>query len=342
MAKQYLIAAALLLSACGASTTNDALELPGILVSAEVRVQAAIAGRVGKVLVRDGDWVEAEQVLVEFDGTSTLRSVEQARARVADGEARVQRLRKMLELEIEQSRVAGDSLAERIASLEKSKAQADARAKGIQTSRTRVQAGMMVREESDQEHIRLQLTEAEIGLLNERIITAKAEHESLKKRTAAASPQMERIDAAEIELREARARLQDATEQNERTQVRAPKAGVVAALGVDTGQIVERGQVIATVYSVGEIWAQAYVEESRIGGIRMGAPASVVLSSGERVQGAISFVAVEGDYASQRNVSREWRDLRTFGIRIRIPNADRKLRPGMSVRATITVSRNAP
>jgi len=39
---------------------------------------------------------------------------------------------------------------------------------------------------------------------------------------------------------------------------------------------------------------------------------------------------VEGDYATQRDVSRTKRDIKTFAIKVSLPNSDRRLFIGMT------------
>ena len=46
--------------------------------------------------------------------------------------------------------------------------------------------------------------------------------------------------------------------------------------------------------------------------------------------GPVIYKAVEADFATQRDVSRTKRDIKTFEIRIRLDNRDRHLAPGMT------------
>ena len=62
------------------------------------------------------------------------------------------------------------------------------------------------------------------------------------------------------------------------------------------------------------------------------------LPSGDVREGQVFFKGVEGDYATQRDVSRTKRDIKTFAIKVSMPNADRRLFIGM----TATVLLPAP
>src|SRR5919204_167506 len=55
----------------------------GTVEARNIRVGSKVGGRVQQVLVREGDRVQAGQVLVTFDDQELLASLEQARGRVA-------------------------------------------------------------------------------------------------------------------------------------------------------------------------------------------------------------------------------------------------------------------
>jgi len=77
-----LIAAALSVTvyAAGWFHHDSALQGSGTVEAHDVRVGSKIAGRIDKVLVREGDRVEAGQILITFDDKELLASLEQARA----------------------------------------------------------------------------------------------------------------------------------------------------------------------------------------------------------------------------------------------------------------------
>jgi len=56
----------------------------------------------------------------------------------------------------------------------------------------------------------------------------------------------------------------------------------------------------------------------------------VRLPSGAQREGTVFFIGIDADYATQRDVSRSKRDIKTFEIRLRCNNADRSLALGMS------------
>ena len=49
------------------------------------------------------------------------------------------------------------------------------------------------------------------------------------------------------------------------------------------------------------------------------------------------YRAVDADYATQRDVSRSKRDIKTFEIRLRLDNGDRRLWPGLTAYVLLPV-----
>jgi HlyD family secretion protein len=67
----------------------------------------------------------------------------------------------------------------------------------------------------------------------------------------------------------------------------------------------------------------------------MGEKMTVRLPSGATREGIVFFRGVDADYATQRDVSRTKRDIRTFEVRLRCDNRDRALALGMTAYALL-------
>ena len=64
--------------------------------------------------------------------------------------------------------------------------------------------------------------------------------------------------------------------------------------------------------------------------VRIGDKFGVRLPSGETREGVVFFRSADATFATQRDVSRTKRDVKTFEVRLRLNNADRKLAIGMT------------
>jgi HlyD family secretion protein len=114
------------------------------------------------------------------------------------------------------------------------------------------------------------------------------------------------------------------------TQVRAPVDGIVDTRAALQGEVVNPGQAIVTLMNPENLWVRADVEETYIDRIRLGDKLQVKLPSGNEREGTVFFRGVDAEYATQRDVSRTKRDIKTFEIRLRCDNQDRALAVGMT------------
>jgi HlyD family secretion protein len=147
---------------------------------------------------------------------------------------------------------------------------------------------------------------------------AQARVDSMKKQTAAAEAQR---DKANVQLGY--------------TQISAPIDGIVDTRAALQGEVVNPGQAIVTLINEDDLWVRADVEETYIDRIHIGDKMKVTLPSGAAREGTVFYRGVDADYATQRDVSRTKRDIRTFEIRLRCDNTDRALAVGMTAYVTL-------
>jgi HlyD family secretion protein len=147
---------------------------------------------------------------------------------------------------------------------------------------------------------------------------AKARVESVNKQTQAAGAQSEK-----------------ATVQLGYTKIVAPLDGLVDTRAALQGEVVNPGQAIVTLINQDDLWVRADVEETYVDGIRIGDTLQVKLPSGAVREGRVFYRSVDAEYATQRDVSRTKRDIKTFEIRLRCDNRDRRLAVGMTAYVTL-------
>ncbi len=114
------------------------------------------------------------------------------------------------------------------------------------------------------------------------------------------------------------------------TEIRSPIAGVVAVCAARQGEVVSPGQAIVSLINPDDLWVRVDIEETYIDRIRLGDRMPVRLPSGAERTGTVFYRGVDAGYATQRDVSRTKRDIKTFEIRLRIDNSDRRLWPGLT------------
>lgn len=147
-----------------------------------------------------------------------------------------------------------------------------------------------------------------------------------------------RVDAAQKQIKAAAAQSEKAKVYVDYTKVISPANGIVDTRVALQGEVVEAGQAIVTLINPDDLWVRVDVEETYIDQIHLGDRLPVRLPSGATRTGTVFYRGVDADYATQRDVSRTKRDIKTFEVRLRCDNADRALAVGMTAYVILPVN----
>jgi RND family efflux transporter MFP subunit len=139
-----------------------------------------------------------------------------------------------------------------------------------------------------------------------------------------------RVESVRKQIQSAAAQKQKAEVYLDYTKIFAPTNGIVDTRVALQGEVVNPGQAIVTLINQDDLWVRADVEETYIDRIHLGDKLQVTLPSGATREGVVFYRGVDADYATQRDVSRTKRDIKTFEIRLRCDNSDRALAVGMT------------
>jgi HlyD family secretion protein len=142
--------------------------------------------------------------------------------------------------------------------------------------------------------------------------------------------QERQTDALRAAEAEAEANADAAAARFGQTRIFAPASGIVTLRAARQGEVVNPGTPIVTLFDLSSTWVVADVEETYADLIVMGQTLRVRLPSGAEVSGPVIYKAVEADFATQRDVSRVKRDIKTVAIRVRVANPQGKLALGMT------------
>jgi len=154
-----------------------------------------------------------------------------------------------------------------------------------------------------------------------------------------AGPTEEQVAVATAQLRQAEAAVHLVDAQIAQLTLRAPMEGVVTSRSALTGETATAGKPLLTVANLDEVTLVIYIPENRIGQVRLGQEVEVQVDSyPERVfVGHVSNIAGEAEFTPRNVQTQEERVNLVFAVKVRIPNPDDALKPGMPADATIQV-----
>ena len=144
-----------------------------------------------------------------------------------------------------------------------------------------------------------------------------------------------RVDSLDKQTQAAGAQKEKAAVQLGYTEFHAPIDGLVDTRAALQGEVVNPGQAIVTLINQDDLWVRVDVEETYVDRIHLGDQLPVKLPSGAVREGTVYYRSVDAGYATQRDVSRTKRDIKTFEIRLRCDNRDRSLAIGMTTYVTL-------
>jgi len=313
---------------------GNEIQLTGIVTGNEVIVSPQIADRLQTLLVDEGYQVKAGQLIAELDPRDQQAALKAAEDNIRTLQARLTQSTDTRSLNDAQTSA---SLRQAQAALTATNAQLEqARATLWQTGETyKRQKGLadqgvvplQARDDADAAH---RVAEANVKAAEDQVRASQAQ-------VGVAEANRKQVTVQESDMAATRAELAQAIEQKNQaeilltyTKIYAPLDGIVSVRAARQGEMVVQGGPIVTILDVDHLWVQADVEESYADQISFGQKLKVRMPSGNEVEGTVFFKGVENTFATQRDVSRTKRDIKTFSIKVSIANPDRKLFAGMT------------
>jgi HlyD family secretion protein len=315
-------------------TRPGPLVLTGIVTTNDVIVSPQISAQLSKLLVKEGDKVEANQLLAVLS-PDELRADQSFAAQSEKGlgdqvDVSEAALRYQERQTADQIRQAEANLAATIAQQQEAAANLNIAKLSLTRSEAMLKAGAISNQDLDQARTNSAVATARVDATTKQVESARAALALAQSAAEQIAVRRGGVLAAQRGKAAASAQTTKADVRLAYSEIRAPIAGIVDVAAARAGEIVSPGQAIVTLINPDDLWVRADVEESYIEGIKLGDSLTVRLPSGDERRGAVFYRGVDADFATQRDVSRTKRDIKTFEIRIRLDNKDRRLATGMT------------
>ncbi len=328
---------------------DTALQSSGTVEARNIRVGSKIGGRIDKVLVREGDPVEAGQVLITFDDKELEAALAQSHAAA---EKSVSGFRK-------------EDIAEARAAAAQAKAEYDQRKNGYRQEDIDSAKADLDRTTADE--TRAQLDFERYDALAKKDLVSKQQRDTAEATWKMALAQKqntqhkydelkrgyrpEEIAAAEARYHQTQATLEkfergnrpediaaargalamDEARYRER-QVLAPTASTVEVLDVRPGDLIAPNTPVATLLERDQIYVRIYVPETEIGQVQVGQKAEVHVDSfpNQTFSGVVEQINQQAEFLPRNVQTREERVHQVFGVKVRIDDTTHRVRAGMA------------
>lgn len=153
--------------------------------------------------------------------------------------------------------------------------------------------------------------------------------------SSAARTQEKVLEAAKMRVVQAEAQLADINAQLAEMKVTAPAESVLEVLSVKVGDVLPANREVATLLLPNHLWVRVYVPEPWLGLIKVGDPVKVRVDSfpNKDFPGTVEQVNRQAEFTPRNVQTVEDRIRQVFGVKIRLPNNDDRLRAGMAADA---------
>lgn len=293
----------------------------GQMEARETDIAPKITGRIGQILVKEGDRVEAGTLLLRIDSPEISAKFEQA---TAASEAALAVLQKA------QNGARPEEI--QMAKMNWQRAQSGAELAAISFQRVAglARQGLIATQKRDE-------AEANFKASRDAAAAAKAQYD-----LARAGARAEDKTAARAQARQVAGVVAEVAAAQLETELKSPVAGEVAKVLAKTGELSPQGVAVVSVVDLQDQWVVLNVREDKLQRFAVGStfeatlPALVSTTTGQQAPASVTFkvffIGVLPDFATWRATrAGQGFDARTFEVRARPLSPIAGARPGMSV-----------
>ena len=291
-------------------TGNDETALPpgfasgnGRIEATEINISSRVAGRIAEVAVREGDFVEAGQLLVQMDTSQLTAMLRQAeaqhrRAVIAIDTARAGVIQRQAEKE-----AAEALLAQREAEQEAARRQF-ARTEELAAQGTASQQVL------DQDRARFESARAAVAEAGAQIAAADAAISTARSQVVDAEAA---VDAAKATIEQIQADIDDSA-------LVSPRAGRVQYRIALPGEVVAAGAPVINMVDLEDVYMTFFLPTAQAGRLAIGSEARLVLDAAPQyvIPATVSFVASVAQFTPKTVETEVEREKLMFRVRAHI------------------------
>lgn len=297
---------------------SHSLVANGTIEATEVEVSSKLPGRLAQLMVEEGDQVQSGQVIARLDTSEFEAEVAQARAALARAEAQLKELQ------------AGSRPQE----IEEARANLQQAEENLKLARddwdrfdSLFREGAVSTQDRDRAKNRVEVAVSQVKATRERYELIRV------------GPRSEVIEAARHERDRAKAALGMAMVRLRDSTILAPLSAIVLTKRAEQGEVVNPGFPIVILIDPDDLWLRVFIPESEIGLVGIGRKAAVTVDSfpNRRFEGKVVEISSKAEFTPRTVQTKKERVNLVFGVKIRLDNSERLLKPGMPADTEITI-----
>ena len=276
----------------------------GRIEGVEINIATKNAGRLAEILVREGEFVQAGQVLARMDTAVLEAQLRQAEAQLRQAEAAVVAARSQ-EAQRRNERAAAEAvIAQRAAELEAAR-------KRMNRSQQLAKSNAIAAQQLDDDTAAYHQARAALAV-------AQAQLQAAEAAIATAASQ---VIGAEANVAAARATVERLQVEIEDAVLRSPRPGRIQYRIAQPGEVLGAGGNVLNLLDVSDVYMTIFLSTADAGRLAIGADARLVLDAAPQyvIPARVSFVSDVAQFTPKTVETAEERQKLTFRVRLQIP-----------------------
>jgi HlyD family secretion protein len=315
------------------------LQLIGTVDANEVVVSSKIPGRIQTLTVEEGADVKAGQLIATIESQDLQAALEAAEAAAVSQKWKLNgtvETERQNQGETTSATVSAEAQVKAAqAALDQAQAQYDHQQADTSRTVALAQQGIMSEQARDEQVTALNAAKAAIDAAQHTLAANQALLSQARAHELLAQVSARTVSATRADAANAKALADEARVEQSYAQVIAPIDGKVDVWAARQGEVVSAGTPIVTLMDLTQTWVYAPLPETQADSVQLGDSLRVVMPSGQSLSGKVIAKLAEGDFATQRDVNRMKRDIKTVQLKLLIANPGEKFVPGMTAEVYI-------
>jgi HlyD family secretion protein len=340
-----------------------------------VDISSKIQGRIVDLKAREGDSVNAGQVVAWLSSPQQEAIRDSQKARIVSGQRKVDQLKKQLATnaeKVKQARLyevqaetdAPGKVTEAEADLATSRselvrwqaeleqAQADAKryAPLAKSGAVAIQVAEQYKTKEDVARASVDAGEKKVAAAEAAVQQARAELQNIPIKAAdrltllrEAAEIREQVASAQADVEAERAALRKIEADLADLTIRAPIAGTILTRSAEPGKVIQPGQTILTMVDLNKLYLRGFVPEGAIGKVKVGQQAQVYLDSNPKqgIPAEVIRVDPEAMFTPENTYFKDDRVKQVMGLKLGLRGEYGYAKPGMPADGRIQIGSEA-
>lgn len=276
----------------------------GRIEAVEIDIAAKTPGRVKEILVREGDFVTAGQVVAHMDTEVLEAQLHQAEAQLRQAESAVTIARSQVVLRVAERAASLAILTQRVA-------EHDIADKRLARSSLLAKEGASSQQEADDDSARVTGTAAAVSATRAQVTAAEA---AIATSRAQVSGAESAVEAAKASIERIRADIDDSALQ-------APRNGRIQYRVAQAGEVVSGGGRVLNMVDLTDVYMTFFLPTTVAGKIALGSEVRLVLDAAPEhvIPASVTFVADVAQFTPKTVETALEREKLMFRVRANIP-----------------------